>query len=129
MEITIKKQISRETLENIFVTAIEGGSNYWYYIPNSEIDKVLESTDVRSSLSERLFEAVYDKGVDIDFYDAEEPDEKLGTLSKSTIQERLQRMLDVGNGWALDNEIEENGDAESSDVVFQYLVMGDIVFG
>ena len=33
IEIKINQTIDREVLEDIFVTAIEGGSNYWYYLP------------------------------------------------------------------------------------------------
>lgn len=129
MAITISKTIDREILENIFVTAIEGGSNYWYDIPDSEYDKIMEATTKGKSFSERLFEAVYDKGIDVDIYDLEEPEDKLGTLSKNTLQDRLQALTESPHNWALDREIEENGDAETSDVVFQYLVMQDIVFG
>ena len=129
MEITIKKTIDREILENIFVTAIECGSTYWYDIPDSEYDKIMEETTKGKSFSERLFEAVYDKGIDVDIYDLENPDDKLGILSKNALQERLQALSESPHNWALEREIEENGDAETSDVVFQYLVMEDIVFG
>lgn len=129
MAITISKTISREILENIFITAIEGGSNYWYEIPDSEYDKIMEVTTKGKSFSERLFEAVYDKGVDVDIHDLEEPEEKLGTLSMTTLQDRIQALSDSPHNWAWQREIEENGDAETSDVVFQYLVMQDIVFG
>jgi len=37
-------------------------------------------------------------------------------------------MKDEGYRWALFAEIEEQGDAISSDVVFQYLTMGEVVY-
>jgi len=133
MGITVKKTISRETLENIFVTAIEGGSNYWYEIPDSEVDKIKKAVGKSKgdgkSFSESLFEAVFDKGIDIDVHDYEGPEWRLGTLSMSTLPDRLQALIDSPHNWALQREIDEEGDAQTSDVVFQYLVMEDIVFG
>jgi len=129
MEITIKKTIDREILENIFVTALEGGSNYWYDLRESSIALAFANSSEDKALSERIFEAIYDKGIDIHIYDAEDPEERLGTLSRTTMQERLQKLSESPHSWALNNELEENGDAESSDVVFQYLIMEDIVFG
>jgi hypothetical protein len=41
--------------------------------------------------------------------------------------ERIAR--DADYSWALWQEIKENGDAESSDIVFQYLVMNKVIFG
>ena len=125
--IVLKTVISREVLENIFITAIEGGSNYWYYIPESEVEKIENHTNgiLGKSFSERLFEVVYDKGVDIDIYDIENPDDILGTLSRSTMQQRL----DECPYWAIRLEMEEQGDANSSDVVFQCLTMGEVIFG
>jgi hypothetical protein len=43
--------------------------------------------------------------------------------------EGLQKMVDVGDGWALFDEIAEQGDAYSSDVCFQYMVLGEVVYG
>lgn len=123
--IVLKTIISREVLENIFVTAIEGGSSYWAEIPENEIEVVYANSKNGKAFSERLLEAVYDNGVNINIYDAENPDDILGTLSKSTMQQRL----DECPYWALRQEMDEQGDAESSDVVFQCLVMGEVIFG
>lgn len=124
--VIIKTEVSREVLENIFITAIEGGSNYWYYIPESEVEKIEDVSNGiwGKSFSERLFEVVYDKGIDIDIYDIENPEDKLGTLSRSTMQNRL----DECPYWAIRLEMDGEGDAESSDVVFQCLVMGEVIF-
>lgn len=121
----LKTVISREFLENIFVTAVEGGSSYWAEIPENEIEVVYANSTKGKAFSERLLEAVYDNGIDINIYDVENPDDILGTLSRSTMQQRL----DECPYWAIRQEIEEQGDAESSDVVFQCLTMGEVIFG
>lgn len=131
MEINIKQKVSNEVLENIFVTALEGGSNYWYFLPPSTVKKVREvvSKTEEECLSIALFKAVIEKGISIPIYDLEEPEELLGIISLNTIEARLQKMVDDGNERHLLNELDENGDGDSSDAIFQYLVMNEIVFG
>jgi hypothetical protein len=46
------------------------------------------------------------------------------------IEERLKKMEeDDGWKWAIEAENDESGDAESSDMIFQYILMGEVVFG
>lgn len=121
--------MEREVLENIFVTAIEGGSNYWYFIPSKETKKVREAVPKTEepSLSMAIFKAVYEKGVEVDVHDVENPQEKLGTISMETMEKRLDDLeLNLDYGWAIESEYLGDGDASSSDVCFQYIVMGDV---
>lgn len=123
--------VPREVLENVFVTALEGGSNYWYYLSEEAI-KLIRKAVPRSEdscLSTAMLKAVLDHGVEVPINDAEDEDEVLGTIGATTMQERIQDLSKSDSAWALYNEIREEGDATSSDVVFQYLVMGDCVFG
>ena len=132
MEININMTIERETLENIFVTALEGGSNYWYDIPDKEIDKVRKAVprEEEEALSMAIFKAVFDKGVRVAIHDAENPEDELGILSYDLIKDRLNEIgSDKHNSKFLLAEIEENGDAETSDAIFQLLTMGEITFG
>lgn len=132
MKIKMEKEVTPEVLENIFVTALEGGSNYWYYLPRESVFAVrsVVPRDVEECLSIAIYKAVCEEGVDVPIYDAEDEEEMLGILSASTMNERLSALAeDQGYSWALENEINEEGDAESSDVVFQYLVMGECIYG
>jgi len=132
MTIDLKLDVSREVLESIFITAIEGGSNYWYYI-GEEAVKAINNVCPRASgmaFSERVFTAVYDYDVEVALHDIEDIDgEPIGVLSKDTFKERLERCANEGNMWALQQEIDEQGDAATSDVVFQYLALNDCVYG
>ena len=122
---------TREILENIFVTAIEGGSNYWYFINEENHEKIRRAIPVEKEkcFSTALFRAVYDEAFDIDVHDIEDTDEKVGTLSIRTMFERLESLMkDEGYKWALFAELDEQGDAISSDVVFQYMTMGEVVY-
>lgn len=129
MEITITKKISKEVIESVIVTALEGGSNYWYMLPNhctQEIRKHVTRKE-EECLSVAFTSALY-KGAELPVYDVEEGD-CLGIVSMKTMQPRLQTLADDENyRWALDNELAGDGDAESSDVVFQFLVMNKVDF-
>lgn len=132
MEIKIETIVPREVLENVCVTALEGGSNYWYYLSDGAI-KLIRSVVPKSEdayLSTAILKAVLDHDVEVPISDAEDEDEILGYLSKKTLQERIQKLSqDDSSKWALDIEIRGEGDADSSDVVFQFMAMGEVVFG
>jgi len=132
MEIKIETIVTREVLENVFVTAIEGGSNYWCHISDDAIRliRIAVPKSIDPYLSTAILKSVLDHDVEVPINDEENKDEVLGYINKKTIQERILKLsLDDSIRWALEMEINEEGDAESSDVVFQYLVMEELVFG
>lgn len=132
MRIKIEKEIPRQVLEDIFVTAIEGGSNYWYFLSDEAVAKIRKAVSVESEpyLSIAISKAILDFGVDVPINDAENEDEVLGTISKTTMQDRLQLLSDDAHyKYALESELNEEGDADSSDIVFQYLSFGKVIFG
>ena len=131
MELSINQSIDRDTLENIFVTALEGGSNYWYYLPHESILAIRQAVpkSVDAYLSTAILKAILDHDVDVQICDAEDEDEVVGLISKSTMQERLQTMWNSPNRSILQAEIDGEGDADTSDVVFQYIAMGEVVYG
>jgi hypothetical protein len=131
MKITIKTEVKREVLENVFITAIEGGSNYWYYLSDEAINLINEAIprDGTKALSQRLFEAVYDKGVVIPIHDVENiEDEPIGELNRDTFEQRLNLCAE-NQHWAIMSEMSDDGDATSSDVVFQFLTFGEVIYG
>lgn len=133
MEIEIKIKISRDVIEDIFVTAIEGGSNYWYFLSDKAIRKIRNAVpeDVDPYLSTAIVKAILDHNVEVDICDLEDDDEGdvIGTISLSTMSERLNLLSASDNRDALFNFINETADANDADVVFQYLAMGEVVYG
>lgn len=125
-------EVDRDILENVFVTAIEGGSNHWCYLEEEAIDiirKVVPKDDDKF-LSTALLRAVLDHGAVVPVNDAENEDDVLGYLNRDTFKERLESLMaNEDYSWSLMNEILESGDSLSSDIVFQYLVMGEAIFG
>jgi hypothetical protein len=123
--------MDRELLENVFVTALEGGSNYWYFINSKNSAKIREAVpkSVDACFSTAVLTAILDHGVEVEICDGENPEEVIGVLSTETMESRLNDLeKNKDYSWALQNEIDGNGDAESSDVVFQFLSIGDVWF-
>jgi hypothetical protein len=132
MEIKIETIVPREVLENVCVTALEGGSNYWYYLSDDAVRLIRKAVPKNEDpyLSTAILKAILDHDVEVPINDAEDEDEVLGHISKKTIQERIQKLSnDDSSKWALEREMKGEGDADSSDVVFQYIAMGEVVFG
>ncbi len=127
----IKQTISRDVLEDVFVTAIEGGSNYWYFLSDHAIAKIRRAVPKEEDecISTAILKAILDHDVKVEINDADNEDEIVGVITRGTIQARLQLLADSPNKWALDAHLKENGDAESADIVFQYLAMGEVIYG
>jgi hypothetical protein len=131
MEIKIIQGVKREVLEDIFVTALEGGSNYWYYIPDHSIKAIRNAVPKSEDpyLSTAILKAILDHDVKVAINDAENEDEVVGVITRGTMQARLQMLAEGKSKWALEAHIKEEGDADSADIVFQYLTMGEVVYG
>lgn len=133
MTIKVKQEITitRKILEDIFVTAIEGGSNYWYFFDDTACKKVRDviPESVDPYFATAVLRAVLDKRVAIDVSDVE-TDEIIGSLDVNLFKRRLQDLFnDESCRQALLNMINEDGDASDADIVFQYLIMGEVVYG
>jgi hypothetical protein len=128
IEVTLK--ISTEVLEDIFVTALEGGSNYWYFLSEDAVSKIRGAVPKSEDpyLSTSILKAIL-KGVEVPINDAENEEDVIGEISLKTMLARLQKLADSKNNSALISHIDGNGDADSADIVFQYLAFGEIVFG
>jgi hypothetical protein len=137
MMITIQKEIPRDIVENVFITALEGGSNYWYWLTEDTVKRVRRfvSKEDEPALSAAIFKAVVNSFVVVQVHDKEsldedgEPTELLGEINAYEMQERLQKLAnDPVYSYALEQELNETGDAATSDIVFQFLVMGECIF-
>jgi len=132
MEIKIIQGVERQVLEDIFVTALEGGSNYWYYLPDESVAKIRKAVPKSEDpyLSTAILKAILDHDVKVAINDAENEEEVIGVITRGTMQARLQLLSDSKeNKWALENHMRGHGDAGSADIVFQYLTMGEVVYG
>lgn len=124
IEVKAAVRIPNQKIENLIITAVEGGSSCWagFKYPDHWKDKY-------KSYAEIPFE-----GGEIEVFDIE-TGELLGVLSRTTIQTGLQLMADRKDmtgkqvparhfkALAADNE-----DAETADVFLQLSVLGEIVY-
>lgn len=131
MEIKIIQGVKREVLEDVFVTALEGGSNYWYFLPFESVKAIRKAVSKEEDpyLSTAILKAILDHNVKVPINDAENEDEVIGVITRGTMQARLQLLAESPNRWALEKHMREEGDGDSADVVFQYLTMGEVVYG
>jgi hypothetical protein len=127
--ITINRGMDYDSFENLIVTALEGGSNYWYMIDlDNSVGIKLYSKDPRPN-SIKIADALYNnKESSVVVLDTEDEEETLGTLTYQSVRKCLES-FPKDHQWALDNVLNGDYDANDADVVFQVLVMGDVVYG
>lgn len=126
----IEFQIDESVLEDVFVTAIEGGSNYWYLLSDDAVRLIRKAVprEEESCLSVATFKAVM-KGVIVPINDVENEEDIIGWIGLDTMADRLSKLATGDNHEHLIAHIEGNWDADSADVVFQYIALGEVVYG
>lgn len=127
-EIFISDLLTSERREDMLVGALEGGSNYWYQINQTSSD-IIQSYDydINNAFATNMIAAV-NAGESLAIHDYDNPDELLGMFNLESIRKGESLMKEQEpRHWA--NILDEKDDAETSDVWFQYCVLGDIVFG
>lgn len=127
--VQVKLTLTYQRLEDTIVNALEGGSNYWYYLSDSAIKNIRKyvSKDEDAYLSTAILKAVA-RGAEVEINDYENESEVIGIFSKATIAERINKFAQEQSGHFMDI-MNENDDATTADVLFQYLVLGEIVYG
>lgn len=72
--------------EDLIITALEGGSNYWYFISDIAMNIITKTTPYyRGCFSERFWEAIRYKGAVIPINDIENQLTKIGEISLASI--------------------------------------------
>lgn len=147
--IEVKTKINIEAIESMLVTALEGGSNYWYELNSADLKQMrkwlndkIEKGELQRNKSihydwmDAIFqgypkplaiyetEEVYDNEGDFSEF------EPLGYLSMDNIRKGLElASKDYPEHYNEFFPEYDNGDSTNADVIFQLIVMGDIVFG
>lgn len=120
MDRAVKFNLTYDHVENVIVTALEGGSNYWYFVNHEDIPPGDGPASVR--ISKEIFN---NPSFTLPVYDLENPDELLGEFKLSNILEHSAELAP----WALSDLLSDNLDATGADALFQIGVMGEIIFG
>jgi hypothetical protein len=120
-EINVKHKIEDQRLEDLLCGAFEGGSNYWY-----EITSYVNPNDAK--VAHKYLQLPFIEGCGVMVKDAEDEDAKPILLNRESMAKGLKVMSEKYD-WHLKNFLEENDDAETSDVFLQCSLFGEIVFG
>lgn len=140
-------KFTKEYLNDLLSTSMEGGSNYWALFDHRFIAPQL-ANDKSLALSEKIINSVWDYHKSIPIYDVESNEgeetdkeygeydnpyenyEKLGELSMDSILQAvslIKKDPKLQHIW--ENIATENYDAGDADVFFQLAIMGKVVFG
>jgi hypothetical protein len=125
IEVKARVRIPEQKIQDLIVSSVEGGSNYWakFVFPKDYKQKCKDYSEIPFNND------------NIEVFDIE-TDELLGVLNKASIKVGLQLMADCKDikgkvvpaihfkALATDNE-----DGETADVFLQLAVMGEIVYG
>ncbi len=127
MKLQVKLNLEYETFEEIIVTALEGGSNYWYILGDIKgCPLSFEMTD--KAPSQRIAYGLWhNKDAEVYIHDNEMDTELLGILTYDSVRERMQ-LATINHLSELESMIRGDYDAWTADTLFQVLVMGEVVY-
>lgn len=114
---------TKQIIENILITSLEGGSNYWYMFKEFE----MVQDNKLSYVENIIYNIINTPGFEIIVIDCE-TEEYLGILSKEFILKGLNLAREQYKE-EYDMIISEDYDASIADVLFQLIIMGEIVYG
>lgn len=143
VELKMDVSIPLEAIEEVLVTALEGGINYWGCLDGEDLnvlydwlDKKIKAGELKRDDSvhygwmDAMFQGCPHKVAVYDIEEDDEDEEPLGYLSMENIGKGLQlAMRDYQSVYAQHFPEYDSGDVISADVLFQLMVMGDVVYG
>jgi hypothetical protein len=126
MEEIKMKTINKEQLEDLMVTVWEGGSDYWMDVREKQMDKIRNYKEfpLHFSFAEKMASYLMD-GNPIRVSDCE-TGEYLETLTLEKINQALNstEISDLVNDF-----LNEEYDADTTDVIIQYALFNEVVYG
>lgn len=115
-------KFNNETRKNLLIGALEGGSNYWYWIPDRAVDVMNLYKEFDDTFADKMYRAL-EKGRSLEVEDIESKD-LLGSISLESMEKAEELMLERHPHHFADI-ITETDDSTTADVWFQLCVMGE----
>ncbi len=128
MKLQVKLNLEYETFEDIIVTALEGGSNYWYILGDIKGCPLPDEMPEKAPSERIAFGLWHNKDAEVYIHDNEMDTELLGILTYDSVRERMQ-LATINHLSELESMISGDFDAWTADTLFQVLVMGEVTFG
>ncbi len=124
----LELELDYEIFKNTIITALEGGSNYWYMLGDIKGCPFSDGL-TEKALSERIAYGLWhNKDARVVIWDAEEEEELLGVLTYDSVREGMQ-LACKDYMKEINMMISGDYDAWTADTLFQVLVMGEVTFG
>tara|TARA_Y100000593_G_C4312236_1_gene338994 strand:+ start:2496 stop:2900 length:405 start_codon:yes stop_codon:yes gene_type:complete len=132
---------NKDKIEEFITTALEGGSNYWYWLDHNDIEKaeewIIKNKTRDRSIHYTFLDAILQNGkLSIRVYDCEEYDENnndnevIGHLNLESIRKGIAIAIDdYAEFYAMHFGNDYSGDSVSADALFQLVVLGNVVYG
>lgn len=125
-KVNVDYRLDYDVFENLIVTALEGGSNYWLDY-ESRLNPKVKELYPDEPLSIAIAKAVFYNDITIVFTDAENEDETFKLKSKN-VEPEVRKMIKKGYSDVFMRWIEGNFDATDADVIFQHIVLRELTF-
>ena len=119
--------ITNEQRSNLLCSALEGGSNYWYYL-GSDANKIIDEFRQPGDCGVDIIWKAIMNGKEIPVRDLENPKDVLGKMSLASIEKAEQIMAEKYPQHFADI-VSGNDDATTGDIWFQLSVMAEVVYG
>ena len=120
-KVQITKEFTDEDMEDIVVTALEGGIGYWACLDNTGKEWNNQPDDTPTS---EYAWKILKEGGELLFIDEEDDDAEYH-LDLQTLLYGIGKAIEIGT-WGGDMDIV---DAEVADAIFQYAIFDDIIYG
>lgn len=117
---------SDELRFDLLVTALEGGSNYWYLIDDVSAIDDKGFSDEEEDFENALWRFIVEGG-SLEIHDVENPTEKLGDLNIEGIING-EKVLEQEFNTFFTRIEDDNWDADDADAWFQCAVLGTLEF-
>lgn len=121
IKITTTYVYTDDDMENICITALEGGINYWARLDNTGADWEDKPKGVPTSV---WFYKLLKQNKAVRFYDAKD-DEESWLFDMATLYDGIAKAI-MEKAW--DGDI-DTIDAEVADMIFQYGLFDEVVYG
>lgn len=121
-------EVSEDEIENLIVSALEGGSNYWYQIVRQrEPRKFLFRSDAKKIFSH--IDYPMNPGGSLTIRSTEEPERAARTLSLTTIK-RGVKALAASKEYRhhFTDILKEDTDQTTGDVFLQFCLYGEVLY-